>query len=114
MGTSARFVLSAVALVQLLLLGGATAVLILRLRGIEADVDRLGREESAFLSKLDASETDLYRLSILLRDSLTDPSYDQVVARRELASLLQHISVAPFEPPPDASPELRKHFRNME
>lgn len=114
MGTSARFVLSAVALVQLVLLCGATTVLILRLRGIEADVDRLGREESAFLSKLDASETDLYRLSILLRDSLTDPGYDQVVARRELASLLQHISVAPLQPPADASPELRKHLRNME
>jgi signal transduction histidine kinase len=114
MGTSARFVLSAVALVQLLLLGGSTAVLILRLRGIEADVDRLGREESAFLSKLDASETDLYRLSILLRDSLTDPSHDQVVASRELASLLQQVSVAPLQPPTDASPELRKHLKNME
>lgn len=114
MGSSARFVLSAVALVQLLLLAASTAVLVLRLHSVEADVERLGREENGFVVQLGSSVTDLYRVSILLRDSVMASDEDQVLAKRELHELLLDVSRTTLPPLANVSPELRRRLQSMQ
>jgi len=107
MRTRASFVLSVVALVQVLLLGFSLGFLVLKLRGIRANVTRLEREEQLFLNQLEDAEGDLYRTSILLRDNIILDGPPQYRARQELAEVLERISGQALQGPPWLSSEMR-------
>src|SRR5262249_1045656 len=107
MRTRASFVLWMVALAQIILLGPALGFLQLRRNDLSHSLARLGNEEQAFLHRLADIESDLYRISILIRDNIIIDGPAQQQARRELIDRLNRISAGPIEQPAWVSPSLR-------
>lgn len=114
MRSMASIVLSTVALAQLLLLGASAGLLVYRLRSIQAEVSRLGNEEEAFQERVTSVERSLYRLSILLRDSLLAESEEQDATTRELAAEVNDALGAPLHPPASAPADLRQRLSAIE
>lgn len=114
MRTRASFVLWVVALAQIVLLGAALGLLQLRLRELRQSLIRLGNEEQAFLNQLADIESDLYRISILIRDNIILDGAAQQQAREELVDRLKRISAGPIQPPGWVSPSLRTQVDAIE
>lgn len=114
MWTRASFVLSAVALAQVVLLGLSLGLLVFKLRDVRAKLTRLGREEQSFLSQLGDVESDMYRTSILLRDYIILDGPPQHRARQDLMDLLGRISVRSLQPPAWLSMEMLGEVRAVE
>lgn len=114
MRSIASIVLSTVALAQLLLLGLSASFLVIRLQSIQAEVTRLGREEELLMERMAGVERDLYRLSILLRDSLLSEGLEQDAAIREMSGLLGRISKEPIHLPASSSDELQQRLGVIE
>jgi len=114
MRTRASFILSVLAVVQVILLGASLGFLVLKLRQIRADLGRLGREEQAFLNQLAGAESDLYRTSILLRDNLILNGPEQRRAGQELIDLLTRIADQSLKIPAWVSPEIRSRLKAVE
>jgi len=107
MRTRASFVLSVVALTQVLLLGSSLGFLVFQLRGIRSNLVRYRSQEQSFLMRLDDAESDLYRTSILLRDNIILAGPQQLRARQELIEVLRRVSDQSLQGPPWLSPEMR-------
>jgi signal transduction histidine kinase len=114
MRSIASLVLSTVALAQLLLLGASAGLLVYRLQSIQTEVSRLGTEEDAFLERITASERSLYRLSILLRDTLLTEGDAQESAIGELAKEVNLVAAMPIYPPASAPLDFRQRLDPIE
>src|SRR4051794_5585480 len=107
MRTRASAVLALLAILQVVLLGIVLALLVVKLRKAESDFIQLGREEQTFLTRLGETELDLYRTSILLRDTIILNGPEQVRARQELLDVLERISAYSVSTPVWLPPEMR-------
>jgi signal transduction histidine kinase len=110
----ASFILAAVALAQVLLLGFSLGLLVFMLRDVRANLIRLESEEQSFLRNLGEAESDLYRTSILLRDIMILQGVQQEKVRDELADLLEEASRKPLAEPRWLSEEMRKELLAIE
>lgn len=113
MRSLASIVLFAVALAQMLLLTFAAGFIVFRLESVESEAVTLGREERLFLDGLSAVESDLYRISIAIRDSLVTAE-ENPTANRELAAMLASVPSSPLLPPAGSAPELRGQLELIE
>lgn len=114
MRTRASFILSVLAVIQVVLLGISLGFLVLKLSQIRADLGRLGREEQLFLNQLADAESDLYRTSILLRDIILLDGSEQERAEEELLDLVTQIEDRALRIPSWASPEVRQRLKAVE
>jgi len=114
MRTRASYILSILAVVQVILLGASLGLLILKLRQIREDLGRLGREEQTFLNDLADAESGLHRTSILLRDHLILKGDEQRRAGQELGDMLTRIANQPLRIPEWVSPEIRVRLDAVE
>lgn len=114
MRTRASIVLSAVALAQVILLGVSLAILVYRLRGVRQELVLLGEQEQSFLMRVGDAETEMYGVSILLRDTIALQGHPQHVAQTELAALLRQTPVHSIEVPPALSPQMRAQLQTIE
>jgi signal transduction histidine kinase len=114
MRNRASFVLSVVALTQVVLIGLSLAILVVRLREIRADLVRLGQEEQSFLNELASAESDLYRTSILLRDNIILEGADFDRARQELVELLRRVSDRAIKRPPWISAKMKAQLETVD
>lgn len=114
MRTKASFVLSALAVVQVILLAASLGLLLIKLRQIQDDLGRQAVEEQAFLNQLADAESDLYRTSVLLRDNIILNGTEQRQAAQELVELLTRISDQALQIPPWVSAGMRVRLEAVE
>jgi len=108
------FIFALFALTQVALLGFSAAILMLKLRGIDGELIRVGAEEQQFLNRLADTERDLYRTSILLRDVQILKGPEEQRAQRELVDLLRQLSRSSLESPVWLSSEMQANVQAVE
>jgi len=108
------FIFALFALTQVALLGFSVAILMLKLRGIDVELVRVGAEEQQFLNRLADAERDVYRTSILLRDVQMLKGPEEQRAQRDLVDLLRQLSRTSLQGPVWLSPEMQANVRTME
>ncbi len=114
MRARASYVLSAVAIAQIVVLGASLGFLVPKFRTARANLIRLGLEEQDFLNQLSDAESDIYRTSILLRDNIILDGLEQRRARKELEELLTRIGDRPLQAPSWISPDMRTKLEAVE
>jgi signal transduction histidine kinase len=114
MRTRASTVLFSIALAQFVVLGASLAFLSFSIRSVRTELVRLGREEQAFLTQLADAESDIYRVSSLMRDEIVLDGPEQVRAKKELVALLERFAGNRLEGPAWISDEMRTRLHTVD
>ena len=106
--------MSALAVAQIILAAASLGLLVLRLSQIRADLSRLGSEEQLLLNQLADTQSDLYRISVLLRDTFILTGGERLEAAGELVQVLKRIGNQSIQIPGWVTPEVRKRLEATE